>query len=193
MTKLVLIRHGVTKWNKNKIVQGHTDIPLDTSGQQQVSNWILPQNLNNFRWISSPLGRATETANILSGFHPETDNRLIEMDWGQWEGCILDDLRQKLGDLMVAWEAKGLDFRAPDGESPREVQKRLKDLFSDIFKQKEDTIAVCHKGVIRAAYAMAVGWDMKSKPNDKILDNCLHIFEVEYGGLLSIVEMNVSM
>ena len=86
-----------------------------------------------------------------------------------------------------------MDFIAPDGESPREVQKRLKDLFFDIFKQKEDTIAVCHKGVIRAAYAMAVGWDMKCKPNDKILDNCLHIFEVEYGGLLSIVEMNVSM
>ena len=47
MTKLVLIRHGVTEWNKKKIVQGHTDIPLDTSGKQQVSNWILPQNLNN--------------------------------------------------------------------------------------------------------------------------------------------------
>ena len=34
---------------------------------------------------------------------------------------------------------------------------------------------------------------MKSKPNDKILDNCLHVFEVEFGGVLSIVEMNVSM
>ena len=193
MTKLVLIRHGHTKWNREKIVQGHTDIPLDSSGRKQVSNWSLPQNLNNFRWISSPLGRAIETANILSGLQPEKDNRLIEMDWGQWEGCILNDLREKLGDLMAAWEAKGLDFRAPDGESPREVQKRLKYLFFDIFKQKEDTIAVCHKGVIRAAYAMAVGWDMKSKPIDKILDNCLHIFEIESGGILSIVEMNVSM
>ena len=177
MTKLVLIRHGHTKWNREKIVQGHTDIPLDSSGRKQVSNWSLPQNLNNFRWISSPLGRALETANILSGLQPEKDNRLIEMDWGQWEGCILNDLREKLGDLMAAWEAKGLDFRAPDGESPREVQKRLKGLFSDIFEQKKNTVAVCHKGGIRAAYAMAVGWDMKSKPIDKILDNCLHIFD----------------
>ena len=40
---------------------------------------------------------------------------------------------------------------------------------------------------------MAVGWDMKSKPNDKILDNCLHILKLSIGGLLSIVEMNVSM
>ena len=123
MVKLALIRHGTTNWNRKALVQGSTDIPLDNLGVEEVSSWVLPRAIKSFSWISSPLKRAKKTAQILSGEMPEIDYRLSEMSWGDWEGCKLSDLREELGDLMVAWEARGLDFKGPNGESPREVQK----------------------------------------------------------------------
>ena len=115
------------------------------------------------------------------------------MNWGDWEGSVLDELRQKFGDLMAAWEAKGLDFKSPNGESPREVQNRLTPLLNEISKGGEDTLAVCHKGVIRAIYAMAENWDMKSKPKQKLRDGCLHVFELDNHGHPNISELNVNM
>ena len=193
MVKLALIRHGTTDWNRRHIVQGSTDIPLDEMGREEVNGWLLPPAVKTFRLIASPLSRAKETALILSGRHPETDNRLSEMSWGDWEGSVLDELRQKFGDLMAAWEAKGLDFKSPNGESPREVQIRLTPLLKEISQGGEDTLAVCHKGVIRAIYAMADNWDMTSKPKQKLRDGCLHLFELDNYGHPKISELNVNM
>ena len=113
MTLLAVIRHGPTSWNENGIVQGRSDIPLSDAGRALVAGWRTPAELDGFAWVSSPLHRAVETATILSGAPPATDARLIEMDWAAWEGMRLPELRAQLGDLMRAWEAKGLDFRAP--------------------------------------------------------------------------------
>ena len=88
----------------------------------------------------------------------------METDWGVWEGRTLTDLRAELGDLMAAWEARGLDFRAPEGESPREVQDRLRPWLVETAATGQPTGAVAHKGVIRAIYALATGWDMTDKP-----------------------------
>ena len=142
MPKLVLIRHGTTDWNRRHLVQGHTDIPLDEAGRREVSEWQIPDDLRTFRWISSPLSRAVETAEILSGQNPGTDDRLCEMSWGEWEGRILKELREEYGDLMVAWEAKGLDFRGPGGESPREVQDRVRPMLSEMGIARTNTVAV---------------------------------------------------
>ena len=125
MTELALIRHGSTDWNERKLVQGRSDVPLSRRGRTQVGDWTLPTRLDGFDWVSSPLGRCVETARILTGRSVQSDARLVEMAWGAWEGRTLDDLRAELGDLMTAWEARGLDFQAPGGESPRDVQVRL--------------------------------------------------------------------
>ena len=193
MTKLALIRHGTTDWNRKGIVQGSTDIPLDEDGREEVRSWVIPHLLKNFTWLSSPLRRAEETAYILSGSQPILDPRLSEMAWGDWEGSVLRDLRKELGDLMAAWEAKGLDFRGPNGESPREVQSRVKPLLSEISVLKRDTVAVCHKGVIRAIYAISENWQMIDKPKHKLRDGCIQIFELDEGGSPQIFELNIDM
>src|SRR3546814_19659201 len=74
---------------------------------------------------------------------------------------------------MAAAEALGLDLRPPGGESPRQVQDRLKPWLAERSSCGRDTIAVTHKGVIRALYALACGWDMTGPPPDKLRDlNC---------------------
>ncbi len=193
MTLIALIRHGATAWNEQGIVQGRNDIPLSANGRDEVSKWTVPLSLRNYVWVSSPLSRALETAFLLSGSQPPTDERLVEMDWTSWEGRTLPDLRSALGDLMAAWEAEGLDFRSPGGESPREVQQRVKPFLAARKLLGENTIAVCHKGVIRAIYALAIGWDMKTKPPRKLKDGCAQIFELDHDGHPKVHELDVAL
>src|SRR3546814_16034964 len=82
---------------------------------------------------------------------------LVETDWGAWEGRTLAELRADLGAGMAANEARGLDFRPPGGESPRDVQDRLRPLLAELADAGEDVVAVSPKGVLRALYALASG------------------------------------
>jgi len=193
MTLFAAIRHGPTAWNETGIVQGRSDIPLSEAGRGLVESWRPPEELAGFSWISSPLRRAVETATILSGEAPATDPRLVEMDWAEWEGMNLPDLRLRLGDLMKAWEAKGLDFHAPGGESPRDVQTRLRPLLAERAALGGATVAVCHKGVIRALYALSVSWDMTDKPPEKLRDDCVHIFTLAADGMPSPHRLNLPL
>lgn len=182
MTLIALIRHGPTEWNETGIVQGRSDIPLSDKGRAKVGAWNVPDVLTGFDWVSSPLSRAMETARILTGRPEPTDARLVEMDWSEWEGMTLPDLRARLGNLMTAWEADGLDFQAPGGESPRAVQARLRPFLAERAAAGRNTVVVCHKGVIRALYAMAVSWDMTDKAPEKLHDDCTHLFALTPDG-----------
>jgi len=193
VTSILFIRHGITEWNIKNLVQGSTDIPLGEEGRAEVGAWRLPAEYSARNWISSPLKRAQETARLLSGIEPETDARLSEMSWGAWEGRTLTDLRAELGDLMVAWEAKGLEFRGPGGESPRDVQARITPLFQELAASGRHMCAVSHKGVMRAVYALATGWDMADKPAEKMRDGCAHLFELDESGTPSVARLNIPL
>ncbi len=193
MTVLAMIRHGNTDWNRQGLIQGHSDIGLGPEGKREVAGWRVPEDLDGHDWVASPLSRAMETARILIGRPPAIDPRLSEMSWGEWEGRTLGDLRAELGDLMEAWEARGLDFRGPGGESPRDVQDRVKPFLAERSEAGRPTVAVCHRGVVRAVYALATGWDMVDKPETRLLDNCAHYFRLEAGGHPVIDRLNVSL
>lgn len=190
MVSFAVVRHAPTEWNAIGRVQGRTDIPLSEDGRRIAAAWSLPPEMTGFQAIASPLARTVETARLLLGRAAATDARLMEMDWAGWEGRELPDLRAELGDLMVAWEARGLDFRAPGGESPRDVQARLGSLLADIARAAQPTLAVTHKGVIRALYSLAVGWDMKDKPPEKLRDDCIHVFTLSPEGAPAVDRLN---
>ena len=193
MTLIALIRHGPTEWNETGIVQGRSDIPLSPSGRDKIASYTPPNEIAGFDWVSSPLTRAMETAEILTGRTEPTDARLVEMDWSEWEGMTLPNLRARLGNLMTAWEADGLDFRAPGGESPRDVQDRLRPFLAERAAAGRNTVVVCHKGVIRAFYALAVSWDMTDKAPDKLRDDCAHLFKLAPDGLPAPHRLNVPL
>jgi len=193
MTALVLVRHGPTHWNEIGRVQGREDIPLSETGRAEVMTWRIPAEFGHFRWITSPLVRAVETARLLGAADPPSDPRLAEMDWGQWSGMELDNLRAELGDLMKAWEARGLDFQAPGGESPRDVQARLRPFLAERAAEGHPTIAVAHKGIIRAVYAEAVGWDMTGPAPHKLKDGCAQMFVLDGAGRPAIARLNIAL
>ncbi|TVQ33543.1 MAG: histidine phosphatase family protein [Geminicoccaceae bacterium] len=161
MTEVLLVRHAPTAWNEAGRLQGRADPPLSPQGRAVLAHWRLPQPFAAAPILTSPLRRAQETAAAFGA--AEVEPRLIEMDWGAWEGRRLGELRDADPDGMAAIEARGLDLRPPGGECPRDVMARLDALFRDLAPLPR-VVLVAHKGTLRAAMALAVGWAMTSKP-----------------------------
>jgi probable phosphoglycerate mutase len=198
MIRLGLLRHGATLWTEARRIQGSTDLPLSPAGRLRVAAWRLPADRIQGRWVTSPLARCRETAAILAERHGRrepaaVEPRLAEMSHGDWEGRSLAELRAEFGAAMTANEAKGLDYRAPGGESPRELQARLAPWLVEIAAAGEAVLAVAHKGVIRAIYSLATGWDMTGKPPVRLADEALHGFRVERGGALAVERLNLAL
>lgn len=183
--KLLLLRHAATAWNLEKRVQGQIDQPLCDTGRQALNALRLPPELRQWRWYSSPLQRARETARLLGIDEPRLEPALIEMSWGDWEGEILKPLRKRLGAVMRDNEARGIDFCPPGGESPRQVQVRLQPWLKEIAGGGGNSAAVAHKGIIRCIYALATGWDMRGECPVDFAWDALHQFELTPVGKLT--------
>jgi probable phosphoglycerate mutase len=192
MTRLALLRHGPTAWNEAGMLQGRRDLPLSPAGSRLVAAWRVPEDLRGCAWVTSPLRRAVETAALLGLGECPIEPRLTEMDWGEWEGHTLAELRETVPD-MAAREAAGLDLSPPGGESPRQVQARLLPFLAETARRELPLGAVTHKGVIRAVYALASGWPMLGKPPDRLLAGTAQLFRLAADGMPRIVALNLPM
>lgn len=193
MTAIALIRHAPTAWNDEGRIQGHTDIPLSPRGRALAGEWTPPSELAGFTWVASPLARTRETAALLGAGDCPTDPRLMEADWGDWEGRVLAELRAELGEELARNEARGLDLQPPNGERPRDVRNRFAEWAAETAAAGTPTVAVSHNGVIRAAYSLATGWDMKDDMADTLRWGAAHLFQAAAGGAFEIVQLNISL
>jgi probable phosphoglycerate mutase len=130
-----------------------------------------------------------ETARLL-GRSPIADDTLIEMDWGDWEGLPMAEVSNRLDPARRHF---GLDYAAPSGESPRAVQDRLRSFLEARADNGSDILAVTHKGVIRALYALAVGWTMENKPPHKLDFTAGQLFEFDRQTGLLLQRLNVPL
>ena len=191
--RLALVRHAPTTDNHQGRMQGARDVPLSAEGRKTAARWTVPAELAGFTWQSSPLERTRETARLMGIDTPTIEPRLIEMDWGRWEGRLIDELRAELGAAMANNEAKGLDFRPEGGESPRDVQARLAPWLAEIADTGQDIGAVTHKGVIRAVFAQAMDWDMTGRPPARLDWTAAHLFAIDDHGGPTIERLNIAL
>jgi probable phosphoglycerate mutase len=180
MTALALLRHADTAWSVDARIQGRADVPLLPAARAR-----LPERCRGMHVVASPLRRCRETAALL-GLSHEVEPRLIEMDWGEWEGETLARLRERPS--MVENEGRGLDFRPPGGESPREVWARVEPWLREV---KRPTLAITHRGVIRVVLAAACGWDLRGPPPAKLDWHAVHFFHLDDDGAPRIDCLNV--
>jgi broad specificity phosphatase PhoE len=192
MTLLALIRHAPTAWNTGGRLQGRSDIPLLDTSRADLARRKIPDSYAAFRALSSPLKRCLDTAAMLR-LVVSTDGRLVEMDWGAYQGHTLKELRAAHGVDLAANEARGLDFRPPGGESPRDVQARVAPLLREITAAGTPTLAVTHRGVIRAIYAHAIGWDMTGEPPHGLDLYALHLFALGSDGTPRLEQLNLPL
>lgn len=193
MTQIAFIRHGPTQWNSDGLIQGQSDVPLSEAGRSAVASWQVPPAFSSFDWVASPLGRAHETARLLGAPGCSLEPRLMEANWGDWEGRNLKVLREELGEELVRNEARGLDLTPPGGESPRQVRTRLSEWLAEIGPEGRHVVAVTHAGVLRAAYSLATGWDMKTNPPYHRGHGSAHLYDLAADGGLAVRTLDIDL
>ena len=175
MTRLALLRHGHTAWNRAGQIQGRSDIPLDVEARAELAGYSLPEPWAEATLWSSPLSRAVETAQLVAGRDPIGAEALTEMNWGDWEGKRGVDLIEQPGSGYRHIEDWGWDYRPPAGESPAELWTRLEPWLAAL---RGDNLAVCHIGIMRVILAKAWGWGFDGPAPFKVKRNRLFIVDL---------------
>ncbi|MBQ1376134.1 MAG: histidine phosphatase family protein [Clostridia bacterium] len=115
---IYIVRHGQTNMNKAHVMQGRSEHPLNGEGERQAmeaGRKLRERGISFSRVYSSPLGRAVATARIISGAEDiKTDERLIEMDYGPYEGTKLENLPPELLNFFKDF----VNTPAPEGMEP---------------------------------------------------------------------------
>jgi broad specificity phosphatase PhoE len=162
---LYLTRHGQTEANVSKRLQGQTlDTPLTPLGVRQAQTVAEILRLHapaELDWVSSPLQRARTTMELIRGQlgHPphlyRTDARIIEANFGSWDGLTLEEARSV---DPAGFEARQIDkwnVRDPGGrENYSDVAARAERFLSDL---KTDTVGVSHGMFTRVLRGIATG------------------------------------
>jgi len=150
--KLILIRHGETLSNKEKRVQGISDVELSTVGIEQAH--LLALSLKDYpieAIYTSPLKRAMQTAEIINEFHQKelhTDQDLMEMDYGDFEGVSFKKIMDVEKDFIDQWMTDPASVKMPNGESLSQVQERAWRALKKIINKKENALVVSHNFTI---------------------------------------------
>ncbi len=176
-----MLRHGHTHWNREGRLQGRTDIALDEEARAGLIRLQLPVEWQTASLWSSPLKRAIGTAEVVSGRTPQIDARLMEMDWGDWEGMKRTQLFEDPALDYRHVEDWGWHYTPPNGESPAAMRARLIPWVSGLAGRN---VAVCHIGVMRIVLAHAMGWNFDGPAPFVIKRNRLYVIRIS-GGIWS--------
>lgn len=157
--QLVIVRHGRTEANARGLLLGHHDVALDAVGRAQAERLAVAVGRVD-RVISSPLTRTRQTADAIAsplGLDVAIDRRLIELDYGEYDGRALDAVP---ADTWARWRAD-LTFAPPGGESLQALGQRVRAFLDELTAEPSDaTVAlVAHVSPIKAsvAWALATG------------------------------------
>jgi broad specificity phosphatase PhoE len=150
---LILVRHGQTQVNAEGRLLGRADPPLTELGRRQADA-VAAALLTPARVVSSPLGRARETAARL-GVDVEIDERWIEVDYGELEGVPLGEVDPR---TWATWRADP-SWAPPGGESLTSVGRRVAEACEElaVMAAEQDVVVVSHVSPIKAAAAWALG------------------------------------
>ena len=168
VTKLILIRHGQTVWNKLGRYQGQADVELSDAGKKQAE--LLGENFpydNVAAVYSSNLKRAVETAQAVADKFNLSVNpcqEFREINFGEWEGLTYEEIHGK-------WPKEHeMLFKSPDklvcpgGEGFKDVQERAVERMQEIIRENDgkQVVIAAHGGVIRTMLCHALGLSLQN-------------------------------
>ena len=182
---IYVIRHGQTDWNAERRLQGQKDIPLNATGREQarlngvgLANSLKAEGIA-FDFVASPLGRTRATMEImreamnLPPLDYRTDERLVEISFGDWEGFTIKELKAVQRERVAERNLNKWDFIPPghDAESYEILSWRTGSWLNSVDRP---TVCVTHGGVIRTFFRLMTGLakDVAAEgqsPQDRIL------------------------
>jgi broad specificity phosphatase PhoE len=161
--ELILIRHGETDWNKDKVFRGHMDMRMNATGIAQADATAEALKDVVFEAIySSPLKRAAVTAKRIAKPH-DIEVRLAEgftdMYLGSWQGLTEKQVEERYGPMLQKWRQGPARFRPPGGESVTKAWKRINTQLREIlFKHGTGTVViVSHRIPLKMMTAYLLG------------------------------------
>ena len=194
--KLIISRHGQTEWNAKHLTQGRTDVPLNEMGLRQAQ--ALKKRLEGIPLTAvytSPLGRAYNTAlpaAEANGLLPIKDERIIEREFGEWEGVYFPLLKEKYPEVWAMWETNPYKALPPGAEPMPEIRDRCQDFINDMaerYGENDTVLVVCHSIPARILCTLLL-----SVPLDKMytinLENASYSEFMVQKGKVSCITLN---
>lgn len=195
MLKIFLLRHGETAYNAdNNRYCGRTDIPLTEKGMKQAEEVRRQLEGIEFAGVySSPLQRAFTTAHIASGKEAIKDERLIEADFGDWEGKTKEEFIAENESLWLDWMKNPAIHRAGGtGETGAEIVARVDEFFQTLLKtySEGNIMVVAHNGINRLFMAYKLGMPLKNYRQLVQQNSSITCFTLDTNGTLTLELLN---
>lgn len=165
MTRILLVRHGRTEWNKGQIFRGTADVPLDEQGRKEAAcagEWLKAETFH--ATYCSPLSRTVETAELILRHHGTPAQKhpgFIDLNYGDWQGTSLEDVKRLYPDLYRQWEDAPHTVTFPSGEGLAEVRERSLSAIQEIASKHPDQtlLVAAHRVVNKVLIAALLGLD----------------------------------
>jgi broad specificity phosphatase PhoE len=165
MTQVYLIRHGTTEWNQEEIFRGRADCPLNDTGRAEaraVAAYLKGVEIEKI--YTSPLSRAAETAETIAatrGLRIVPDPAFIDLDFGEWQGRPLKEVREKYAELYRTWRVRPQEVTFPGGENLGRVRARSWEGLLRVVRETQDKTAliVSHRVITKVLLCAALGLD----------------------------------
>ena len=176
--RILLARHGQTEWNKEFKFQGKTNVQLTETGKLQAK--ALAQRLSSWPFeiiYSSPLDRALFTAHTIAELSFSKADvialpELQEINFGTWEGHSIEALQTEQRELFSKWRADPFFNMPPGAETWEKLFARLTRAVKIILDgSQKNIVVVSHGGIMRALYAVLLGFNPHKVWNNEI-SNC---------------------
>jgi broad specificity phosphatase PhoE len=169
-TRLIIVRHGETAWNRGNIYRGTYDIPLNDNGRQQAR--LTAAALKRYPIdiaYTSPLSRAAETARITlapHGIEASPHQDLLDFDYGEWTGKQQEEVRQTWPAEFEEWSARPHQARPPGGTTLQEVSDRCTTMMVEVAARHDgSTVALfSHRVVNKLLVLGALGLGLDRFP-----------------------------
>jgi alpha-ribazole phosphatase len=163
MTRLLLVRHGLTDWNAAQRFQGQHDVPLNDIGRHQaaaLAERLAGEPLQAI--FASDLQRARATAAAIVDRHPcpiTIEARLREISFGAWEGLTYAEIAAGHPEVLAAWEKNILENAPPGGETLNQLAGRVQAVLDELLlaQDGETILLVAHGGPLQVLICLALG------------------------------------
>ena len=166
---LILIRHGETESNRERLALGREDVPLNEKGCRQAAALAASlAGVSVAAVYASPLCRAVETARLLAeerGLEVQVDEDFIEMAVGDLEGLSPREMIERYGDFLQKWfSTEAGSLRMPGGESLQDVQDRAWAAIERLRERhpEQTVVVVTHNFTIHAILCRVLGLPLAS-------------------------------
>ena len=161
--RLLFARHGQTEWHRDNRYVSRTDIGLNKTGRREA--WMLARRAGEERpdlVLCSPLTRALETARLSAeacGMEPRTDDRLRELDFGEWEGKTLAEIREEDPELVSLFEEDPARHGFPGGEPLNKGAERVLEILAELHRSHtcRTVLVVAHNTLLRLGLCRMLG------------------------------------